>query len=77
MKLLLPFHCIGGAFLATCGVLVLTTPPPRDETLGVMLLVNGLCWIALAKAQQWWRDRPAPGAFAEARARATKDPSEL
>jgi hypothetical protein len=76
MKLLLPFHCIGGAFLATCGVLVLTTPPPHDETLGVMLLVNGLCWIGLAKAQQWWRDRPAPRAQVNGRSNA-KDPSEL
>jgi hypothetical protein len=32
-------------------------PEGGDDTLGVMLIVNGLCWTGLVKAQQWWGDK--------------------
>ncbi len=66
MKTCSPLHFVGAAYLITCGVLALAAMPEGgDDTLGVMLIVNGLCWMGLVKAQQWWGDKQQPVAVPE------------
>ena len=58
-------HFVGSAYLIMCGTLALAAMPEGgDDTLGLMLIVNGLCWMGLVKAQQWWGDKPRQQACA-------------
>jgi hypothetical protein len=60
---MLSLHSMGSAYLVMCGtVALMATPPGGDDALGLMLIANGLCWLALAKAQKWWGTKPGEGA---------------